>query len=159
MSAAQNDPVRGRGTFARITAGLSELARVGLTPVITVVEHEPSLGAEQARQDFLAFAKQLGLTRPRVKFLPLLRIGREPRRSRRYTSEEVVAAPLDEAIKTTLQCSSSRLATQDHVLTCPLLLDAPDARLSTNLTDAARPIRLRWSTCHTCVAEGLSCRT
>jgi MoaA/NifB/PqqE/SkfB family radical SAM enzyme len=159
MTAEQNDPVRGRGTFARITAGLSELGRVGLSPVITVVEHTPGMGAERARQEFLEFARQLGLSRPRVKFLPLLRLGREPRRSRRYDSEEIVRPPLDEAVTATLQCSSCRLATQDHVLTCPLLLDAPEARLSTTLAGAARPLRLRWSACHTCVAEGLSCRT
>ena len=32
MTAAENDPVRGRGTFAATTAGLVQLARVGLSP-------------------------------------------------------------------------------------------------------------------------------
>ena len=159
MTAEQNDPVRGRGTFARITAGLSELARVGLSPVITVVEHEPELGSAEARQEFLGFAQKLGLKHPRVKFLPLLRLGREPRRSHRYADDEVVHPPLEEAVMATLQCNSSRLATEEHVLTCPLLLDAPEARLGTTLAEAARPIHLRWSACHTCVTQGLSCRT
>ncbi len=159
MTAAQNDPVRGRGTFARIVAGLGELARVGLSPVITVVEHDPELGGAAARQAFITFAQQLGLKHPRVKFLPLLRLGREPRRSFCYGQDEVVLPPLDKAVMATLQCSSSRLATQDHVLTCPILLDAPEARLGTTLADAVRPIPLRWSACHTCVTQGLSCRT
>lgn len=159
MTAEQNDPVRGHGTFAAIVAGLAELARVGLSPVITVVEHQSGMADAAARQEFLAFARQLGLGRPRVKFLPLLRLGREPRRSRPYAADALVAAPLAEEVATALQCSSARLATQDKVLTCPLLLDAPEAELGTTLAAAARPIRLRWSACHTCVTEGLSCRT
>ena len=159
MTAEQNDPVRGRGTFARITAGLRELARAAISPVITIVEHQDGMGDAAARQEFLAFARELGLSRPRVKFLPLLRLGREPRRTRAYAADELVGAPLAEAELASLQCSSSRLATQEHVLSCPLLLDAPEARLGTTLAAAARPIRLRWSACHTCVTQGLSCRT
>ena len=159
MTAEQNDPVRGRGTFASITAGLRELGRAAISPVITIVEHQDGMGDAAARQEFLAFARSLGLSRPRVKFLPLLRLGREPRRTHPYAADEVVGAPLAETELISLQCSSSRLATQDHVLTCPLLLDAPEARLGTTLSAAARPIRLRWSACHTCVTQGLSCRT
>lgn len=157
MSAAENDPVRGRGTFERVAAALSALAAVGLSPVITVVEHTAGMAAAEARQRFLEFARGLGLRRPRVKFLPLLRIGREPRRSRGYSDDEQVRGPL--LAPDSLQCASSRLATEQHVLTCPILLDAEEARLGTSLAEAARPIRLRWAACHTCVVEGLSCRT
>ena len=159
MTAEENDPVRGRGTFATIVSGLTELARQQLSPVITVVEHREGLAAQEARQAFLAFAQSLGLKQPRVKFLPLLRLGREPKRTHGYHDQDVVRGPLDEAVVQALQCNSSRLATEDAVLTCPLLLDAPDARLGTTLTEASRPIHLRWSACHTCVSEGLSCRT
>lgn len=158
MSAEENDPVRGRGSFERVAAALSHLAKVDLSPVITVVEHAQGMAAAEARQRFLEFAAGLGLRRPRVKFLPLLRIGREPRRTRGYADEEVVRELVPGAAES-IQCSSSRLATEEHVLTCPILLDAPDARLGRSLKDAARPIRLRWAACHTCVVEGLSCRT
>ncbi|MCU1276731.1 MAG: radical protein, partial [bacterium] len=73
MSAEENDPVRGGGTFASITAGLRALAAVGLSPAITVVEHRAGMAAEAARAAFLDFARSLGLSHPRVKFLPLLR--------------------------------------------------------------------------------------
>lgn len=159
MTEEENDPVRGRGTFAQITAGIRNLAEVGLSPVLTVVEHADAMRAAGARADFLAFARSLGLPQPRVKFLPLLRIGREPRRTHGYEADDVVRDTLADDIVRSLQCNNSRLATQDHVLTCPLLLDAPDARLGTRLQDSLRPIRLRWSACHTCVQEGLSCRT
>lgn len=159
MTEAENDPVRGRGTFAAITQGIRHLAAVGLSPVLTVVEHADALRLTEARSEFLRFARSLGLPQPRVKFLPLLRIGRETRRTHGYGGDDVVRDPLPAEVLQALQCNNSRLVTQDHVLTCPLLLDAPDARLGRSLTDSLRSIRLRWSACHTCVEEGLSCRT
>lgn len=158
MSAAENDPVRGRGTFERAVVALGHLAAVGLSPVLTVVEHAQGMAAAEARQRFLEFARGLGLVRPRVKFLPLLRLGREARRTRGYHDDELVPELVAGAADA-LQCTSSRLCTEHHVLTCPILLDAPEARLGTTLHEAARAIRLRWSACHTCVVEGLSCRT
>jgi molybdenum cofactor biosynthesis enzyme MoaA len=159
LTAEENDPVRGRGTFAAITRGIRNLAAVGLWPVITVVEHSDGLRAAEGRQGFLTFARSLGIHKVRVKFLPLLRIGREPRRSHGYGDEVSLPETLDADTARTLQCNSSRLATQDHVMTCPILLDAPEARLGTRLVDGQRPIRLRFAACHTCIAEGLSCRT
>jgi molybdenum cofactor biosynthesis enzyme MoaA len=162
MSPETNDPVRGKGTFARITAGIAELARAGLSPAITVVEHADGMAAEAARRDFLAFARALGLTHPRVKFLPLLRLGREERRTHGYSDDDVTALadhPLSPELLDQLVCSSSRLVTADGVMTCPILLDAPAARLGRTLAETLRPIRLLWAACKTCVVEGLSCRT
>jgi sulfatase maturation enzyme AslB (radical SAM superfamily) len=160
MSPAENDPVRGRGTFAQVVAGLTELARVGLAPVVTVVEHAAGLAAAERRVEFLAFLRQLGLERPRVKFLPLLRIGREVRRTHGYGAEDYVrAGALDGPTTEALQCRSCRLVTADGVWTCPLLLDEPEARVGATLAEASRPIRLRWAACSTCVQEGLQCRT
>jgi sulfatase maturation enzyme AslB (radical SAM superfamily) len=162
MSAAENDPVRGKGTFATITAGIAELARVGLSPAITVVEHAGGMAAESARLGFLEFARALGLSHPRVKFLPLLRIGREERRTHGYDADDVAALAdlaLTPEIVDALVCSSSRLVTADGVMTCPILLDAPGARLGRTLAETLHPIRLRWAACKTCVVEGLSCRT
>lgn len=159
MTAEENDPVRGRGTFHQTTAGIAALARAGLSPVLTVVEHRAGMGSAEARLRFLSFARSLGLERPRVKFLPLLHIGREERRTRPYEGHERVEGPLQPEVAAALQCGSSRLATQEHVLTCPLLLEAPEARMGQTLAESLRPIRLRWAACHTCVVEGLSCRT
>ncbi len=164
MSAAENDPVRGRDTFAAITAGIARLASRGMSPTITVVEHEDGMGAEDGRLRFLAFARALGLAQPRVKFMPLLRIGREPRRTREYVTEELEcldgdAAPLPTDVEERLVCASSRLVAPGGVYTCPILLDAPEARVGGTLADSVRPIALRWAACRTCVADGLSCNT
>jgi molybdenum cofactor biosynthesis enzyme MoaA len=92
MSAEENDPVRGRGTFAQITAGIAQLAAVGLSPTLTVVEHADGMAAATRRSEFLAFCRELGLARPRLKFLPLLRLGREPHRTREYAPDELELA-------------------------------------------------------------------
>jgi hypothetical protein len=135
---------------------------VGLSPAITVVEHSDGLRALEARSRFLDFARSLGLVRPRLKFLPLLRIGREETRTRGYASDELAplrSGPLGPEIVERLVCSTSRLVTARGVLTCPVLLDAPGAHLANTLAESLRPIRLRWAACRTCVAEGLSCNT
>lgn len=161
MSADENDPVRGRGTFESITAGIAKLARAGLSPAITVVEHQGDMAAAESRARFLAFAGQLGLSHPRVKFLPLLRIGREERRTRGYGGDELdcLAQPVDPALYEGMVCTSSRLCTPHGVMTCPILLDAPGARLGRTLAETLHPIRVRWAACRTCIVDGLSCRT
>ncbi|HUS66787.1 MAG TPA: radical SAM protein [Kofleriaceae bacterium] len=161
MTAEENDPVRGRGTFAEITRGIAALARVGLSPALTVVEHADGMGVAEARARFLAFARSLGLTHPRVKFLPLLRIGREERRTHGYDAGalDCLTHAVDPLVADNLVCGSSRLVTAHGVMTCPILLDAPGARLGATLADSLRPIRLRWAACRTCIVDGLSCRT
>ncbi len=164
MTAEENDPVRGRDTFARITQAIARLAAQGLSPTITVVEHAAGMGAAAARLRFLEFARSLGLARPRVKFMPLLRIGREPRRTRDYETAELDCltegpTSLSPPVEAALVCASSRLVAAGGVFTCPILLDAPEARLSERLADSLRPIALRWAACRTCVADGLSCNT
>jgi MoaA/NifB/PqqE/SkfB family radical SAM enzyme len=163
MSADENDPVRGRGTFEQIVAGLRQLGRVGLSPSITVVEHRPEMATASARAAFLSFVRSLGFPHPRVKFLPLLRIGREVRRTRGYEDDELDAlqsgGALPPEVEEVLACSSSRLVAADGVRTCPILLDAPGALLGQTLRESMGPISLCFSACRTCVVEGLSCRT
>jgi hypothetical protein len=160
-SEAENDPVRGRGTFQQICDGIARLARAGLSPALTVVEHREGMGDSDARAAFLAFARSLGLPKPRVKLLPLLRIGREPARTRDYGGGELhcLERPLDAGVAERLQCTTSRLVTAGGVLTCPILLDAPAARLGATLGETLHPIRLAWSACRTCIVDGLTCRT
>jgi sulfatase maturation enzyme AslB (radical SAM superfamily) len=160
MTAEENDPVRGKGTFLAITAAIRRLAERGLSPTLTVVEHSDGLLGAQARARFLEYTRSLGLGKPRVKFLPLLRIGREARRTHGYQADDDWhTRPISLEVEEQLVCSSSRLVTAQGVSTCPILLDAPGARLGKSLHESLHPIRLRWSACRTCVLDGLSCRT
>ena len=158
MTAEQNDPVRGRGTFEQIVDALERLGRAGLSPVVTVVEHEPDLSGAQAA--FLAFVRGLGIDKPRVKFLPLLHLGREERRTHGYAPDDALAlAPLLPEVEASLLCASSRIVTAQGVFTCPILIEHPDARLGSTIEEAQRPIRLGWDACQTCVLDGLRCNT
>jgi sulfatase maturation enzyme AslB (radical SAM superfamily) len=160
MTADQNDPVRGRGTFEGVVSTLRRLGAAGLSPVVSVVEHEAGLEGAEARARFLEFVRQLGIRQPRVKFLPLLRIGREERRTHGYGPEGALS---DEAlapeVESTLLCASGRCVTAKGVYTCPILVERDAARLGATLSEAARPIRLGFDACRTCVLDGLRCNT
>jgi len=158
--AAANDAIRGQGTFERILAGIRNLAAAGLNPVITVTEACEGAGTTDGRARLLAFLREIGLAQPRLKVMPLLRLGAETQRSRAYAEWESLAGRTltpDEA--ETLQCSSSRMVTARGVYVCPILLDFPGARMGDTLAEASRPFELRYRACFTCHEQGLSCRT
>jgi AdoMet-dependent heme synthase len=158
--AAGNDAIRGDGTFTRILAGIGHLARAGLNPVITVTAACEGADTAAGRSRLLGFLREIGLPQPRLKVLPVLRLGAEARRSRPYAREETLRgfalAPHEAAA---LQCSSGRMATAAGVYVCPILLDEPGARMADTLADAQRPFTLRYPACFTCHHEGLTCRT
>lgn len=158
--AATNDPIRGQGTFDRILWGVANLAAAGLNPVITVTEACADAGTAGGRTRFLAFLREVGLDRPRLKVLPLLRLGAEEGRTRPYGPLETLRGyRLGPADVEALQCSTSRMVTSRGVWVCPILLDFAPARLADTLADALGPFDLRYPACHTCHATGLSCRT
>jgi MoaA/NifB/PqqE/SkfB family radical SAM enzyme len=158
--ATSNDPIRGAGTFDRILEGIQHLAAAGLNPVITVTEACAEAGSQRGRTRFLEFLREIGLSKPRLKIMPLLRIGAEEARLRGYAAWEtlqnrtLLAADFD-----ALQCTSSRMVTKKGVYVCPILLDFEDARMADTIEGAMRPFSLAYPACYTCHAEGLSCRT
>jgi len=158
--AASNDGVRGEGTFERILEGIRCLVEAGLNPVVTVTDACAGASSQEGRTRFLSFLRTIGLERPRLKVLPLLRLGAEERRSRAYREWESLAGrelTADEA--EALQCSSCRMVTSKGVYVCPILIDSPDARMGQRLSDTLRPFELRHRACYTCHVEGLTCRT
>jgi MoaA/NifB/PqqE/SkfB family radical SAM enzyme len=158
--AATNDPIRGHGTFERIVAAIGILARAGLNPVVTFTEAcEGALSAD-GRARLLGFLRECGLERPRLKVMPLLRLGAETRRSRAYAEWESLkgrSLTTDEA--SALQCSTCRMVTSRGVYVCPILIDFPGARMAGTLVEALRPFELAYPACFTCHEQGLSCRT
>ena len=76
----ENDNVRGRGVFDKACEGIRLLAAHGLEPILAVT----TLDYSQVTQErFAALLRSLGVTRPRVKWIPPFRIGREERRGDR----------------------------------------------------------------------------
>jgi molybdenum cofactor biosynthesis enzyme MoaA len=158
--AATNDPVRGSGTFDRILVGIRNLAEAGLNPVITVTEACEGAATAEGRTRFLGFLRAIGLTQPRLKVMPLLRLGAESGRTRAYESWESLRGETltrDEA--EALVCSSGRMVTSKGVYVCPILIDFPEARMGATLAETLGGFELRHSACFTCHAQGLSCRT
>ncbi len=157
-TAETNDPIRGRGTFARIIAGIQELANVGLNPVLTVTEVNG--GGPKEREEFRALLEGLGLNKPRMKFLAPFRIGREERRGRGYDAfERLRAEDLGPDDGEVLQCSSCRMVTAKGAYPCPILIEVDEARLGDRLQDALGPIALDHPACYTCHVDGVTCRT
>jgi len=56
-----------------------------------------------------------------------------------------------------LVCSHSRMVTDRGVCVCPILIDAPDARLGATLNESLRPFALKHQACHTCWQYGALC--
>lgn len=158
--AATNDPIRGEGTFTRILAGVHELAKAGLNPAITVTEACEEAASRDGRAKFFEFLRSIGLPQPRLKILPLLRIGAEEKRKRAYeTWESLRGKELTPAEAGTLQCVSCRMVTSKGVYVCPLLIDYDGAKMGESLAETARPFTLAYSACFTCHETGFSCRT
>ena len=156
-SAAAHDAMRGAGTFARTLAGLIELERHGLLPIVTVIQADGEApGATAAR--YVAMLRRSGIERPRIKLLPLLRLGRESLRSRGYDADETLAGvPASALDASTLQCASCRAVSSRGVFACPLLVDEREARIAGRLAEGLGPVELRHGACHACHVTGMTC--
>lgn len=158
FDAASHDAIRGAGVWGRVMIGLRNLAELEINPVITVTEAAEGAGSEEGRERLLALVRSFGFDKPRLKVLPLFRIGAEAARSRGYEAWERLTA-LSEEDAAVLQCSTSRMITSKGVYVCPILLDYDEARMSDSIEESLRPFPLKFGACHTCWANGVSCRT
>jgi hypothetical protein len=158
--ADDHDRIRGRGTWARTVEGIGRLCEAGLNPVITVTEAAEGVGSSHGRAGFLERLRGIGLHRPRLKILPMWRIGAEvERRGGGYEAwERLTADSVDAAGIARLQCAGGRMITSRGVYVCPILIDEPRARMGATLSETLRPFSLDHGACHTCYVTGVSCR-
>lgn len=155
--ARSHDAFRGEGAFRRTLDGLRAVSAAGLLPIVTVTQ--------VTREDPLAFRERWfrrlieeGLTRPRLKVIPMFRLGREALRSHGYGDAETLATLPPEAFDPfRLQCGACRAVTARGVYVCPLLVDEPGGRMGDSLPDADRPFALAHGACHTCWVTGMTC--
>ncbi len=157
MDARTHDALRGAGSFARTIEGLVRATDAGLLPIVTVTrgtDDDPLA----FRERFIAMLRAAGLERPRLKVLPLFRLGRETERSRAYGAAESLAdLPAAAFDPTRLQCGSCRAVTAKGVYVCPLLVDEPQGRMGDTLAGALGPFRLAHGACYTCYVTGMTC--
>jgi molybdenum cofactor biosynthesis enzyme MoaA len=156
--AASNDPVRGEGTFERAMSGVRSLLRHGFLPIITVARTRDDQDDGELFEGFVKLLKANDYDRPRVKVLPTLRLGAEVGRQRGYHPDERVTAEMLEGFdQGLLLCNHSRIVTDRGVAVCPILIEAPDARLGATLAESLGPFALRHHACYTCYQHGSIC--
>jgi molybdenum cofactor biosynthesis enzyme MoaA len=155
-----HDAIRGQGVWDRVMIGLGNLAEAGINPVITVTDATDGVRSEDGRRRFLDLIRSWGFQKPRLKTLPLFRIGAEEKRTRAYEDwERLTSDYLSDSDAEVLQCSSSRMITSKGVYVCPILIETAEARMGDTIAETLRPFPLRYGACHTCWVEGVSCRT
>jgi hypothetical protein len=155
--AATHDALRGAGSFRRTLDGLRALDAAGLPPIVTATRPPADDGLELGRR-YVQVLQAEGIARPRLKLLPLFRIGREAERSGGYGAADTLALLPAEAFDPhRLQCGSCRAVTANGVFVCPLLVDEPLGRMGDTLAESARPFALAHAACSTCWSTGMSC--
>ncbi|MGH9675613.1 MAG: radical SAM protein, partial [Candidatus Acidiferrum sp.] len=158
FTAEANDPVRGPGTFERALSGVRQLVSHGFPPIITVARVNDAENENDLFTGFVQLLQKRGFEQPRVKILPTLRLGAEIDRQRGYLSDERVTPEMlvgfDES---QLICRHSRIATDRGVCVCPILIEAPDARLGATLAESLVSFPLRHHACFTCYQYGGIC--
>jgi molybdenum cofactor biosynthesis enzyme MoaA len=156
-SEEENDAIRGKGSFGRALAGAARLEKAGLLPIVTAVRFGEDDSAP-ALESFERLLRSRGFRKPRVKFLPVFRVGREEERSGGYGEpERVTQEMLDLLGASLLLCSGARLVTAQGVWVCPILLNEPGARMGDVLAESFRPFPLVYGACSTCLRHGAVC--
>lgn len=153
----ENDAIRGKGSFGKALAGATRLEQAGFLPIVTVVRFEEG-DTPAALEEFENLLRARGIRRPRVKFLPVFRVGREEERSGGYAEDDRITAEMLELLGADpLLCSSARLATSRGVWVCPILVNEPGARMGDTLGESFRPFPLAYGACATCLRHGAVC--
>jgi len=160
MTPESNDAIRGDGTFERAMEGIRNLAREGLTPVLTVTEVHEENASPEGKERFFALLRELGLDKPRLKVLPIFQIGAEAERSGAYeTWQRLREGDVPDGSWDHLQCSSCRMVTDQGVWVCPILVNEPTGRMGETLADSLDTYPLDHPACWTCHVYGVSCKT
>ena len=157
LDARAHDAFRGAGAWLRTLAGLRTLTHAGLFPIVTLTQP-----AHEDARDFATRATSMllaeGVRTPRLKLLPMFRLGREATRSGGYAETETLAGLPREAFDPDrLQCGCCRAVTSRGVYVCPLLVDEPGGRMSDTLVGSARAFPLAHGACTTCWVSGMTC--
>lgn len=154
---ATNDAIRGPGVFRKVLDATRRLSERGLLPLVTVVRTWAEQEELSILAGFVRVFQEAGYSRPRIKILPALPLGRELKRN--PGSEEMLLT--EEMLRgfdaDLLMCSNSRVITDKGIWVCPLLVEMPDARLGASVTSAAAAYELRHHACVTCWQYGSIC--
>jgi len=157
VDADLNDRIRGRGVWTKAVRAVRLLNERGLVPIVTATEILDAERTDAAGmyQRFLAFLVAQGVTKPRVKILPVFAVGRQEGPGGDRLTDEA----LEGFDRAQLQCAETRVIAADGVYACPILAGLPGARLSDGSLEASfQPASLYHPACVTCHQTGMTCR-
>ncbi len=153
-----NDAIRGEGSFRRAIEGVRNLVDEGFLPIITTMQSWDESDNETVLAKFKEVLAGFGYSRPRLKIIPPLRIGREIVRYRGYTEGEYLTPEMMVGYDDRqLLCSTSRTITDRGVYVCPILIEQPAARMGNALAETFKPFPLYHQACYTCYLAGAVC--
>jgi AdoMet-dependent heme synthase len=156
-SEEENDRIRGKGSFEKALAGVVRLEKGGFLPIVTSVQLQEE-NSSMTLEAFESLLRSRGIRKPRIKFLPLFRIGREEERSGGYEGKERITREMLELLgPEQFLCSTVRVATSRGVWACPILVNEPDGRMGDTLEDSFRVFPLAYGACSTCFRHGAVC--
>ncbi len=156
-SEEENDRIRGKGSYEKALAGIARLEKEGFLPIVTAVRPGEEV-APAALEEFERILRERGIRKPRVKFLPVFRVGREEERSGGYGEDDRVTSEMLELLgPDQLLCSTTRVATSRGIWVCPILVNEPGARVGDTLEGSFRPFPLSYGACATCFRNGAVC--
>ena len=153
-----NDNIRGKGVFKKAMNGIKLLYENGFLPIITITKTWEELEEEKILNGFVGTLKLNGYKRPRLKILPSIKIGQEALRTKGYENYEYVYEEMLQDYEVSqLICTNSRLVTNKGVYVCPILVNAPDAKLGETLEKSSKGYELKHQACYTCYLYGAIC--
>ncbi|MBI4383209.1 MAG: radical SAM protein [Nitrospinae bacterium] len=156
---AENDKVRGKNAHRLAAAGIRNLAEYGFSVILTVTRDWDEERDREMEERFLHFLKERNAPQPRIKILPGFLLGRLAENLRAYEENERVTEKCFENYPiVSLQCASSRMATEKGVYVCPILVDYESARMGKTIAETLRPYPLAHSACYTCRTTGMTCK-
>jgi AdoMet-dependent heme synthase len=156
----KNDTIRGKGAYRKAIAGITRLAEVGFSPILTVTRTWEEERDSEMESQFVEVLRKSGVMQPQIKILPGFLLGQLAKNERDYSPDEYVTEKCFEDFDINqLQCATSRMATGEGVYVCPILVDSPAARMGNSLGDTLRPFSLSRSACYTCRVTGMTCKS
>ena len=156
----KNDTIRGKGAYRKAIAGITCLAEVGFSPILTVTRTWKEERDSEMESKFVEVLRKSGVMQPQIKILPGFLLGQLAENERDYSQDEYVTEKCFEDFDITqLQCATSRMATGEGVYVCPILVDNPAARMGDSLGDTLRPFPLSRSACYTSRLTGMTCKS
>ncbi len=157
---AENDKIRGQGTYRKAVEGIRQLSEAGFSPILTITRNWEEENDAEMEGRFLDFLKRNNVQKPRIKILPGFLLGRLAENIRQYENDEHVTEKCFENFDmANLQCSSSRMVTGKGVYVCPILVEHDSAKMGDNIKDTLRPFPMAHSACYTCRITGMTCKS